>query len=140
MKIDIGMLKKQIIPLAKKYQLKLVLLYGSQATNRARKDSDLDIAVLGEKPVLFDTIISLNSDLMSLLRFNEIDVKSLHRVDSLFRYQVTKNAILLYGDLNFYQRYQCYAFQDYIDSGDLFQLKKIIINKRLKRLEPVYSK
>jgi hypothetical protein len=63
----------------------------------------------------------------------EIDLKSLHGVDPLFRFQVMWKGVLLAGIRKDYLSFKAYAYRDYMDSWDLFRLKKALINKRLGR-------
>src|SRR3989304_4410466 len=96
-------IKLKIANLAEKYNLTLVILYGSQASGEVRKESD-------------------------------IDVKSLHNTNFLFRYQVMSKGVLLYGKSYAYNTFKSYAFRDYHDSQDLLRLKEVFIKKRLQNL------
>lgn len=125
-------LKPKIEKLAKKYNLSLVLLYGSHAKGEIRKDSDIDIAVLGTKPISTDDLIALSNDFTQIFEAYEIDVKSLHNTGPLFRYQVMQNSVLLYGRNYDYLTFKSYAFRDYHDSKDLFRLKEVLIRKRMQ--------
>ena len=125
-------LKPEIGKLAKEHNLSLVLLYGSQANGNIRTDSDIDIAVLGTKPISTDDLISLNNDFAQIFKVNEIDIKSLHNTGPLFRYQVMQNSVLLYGRNYDYLTFKSYAFRDYHDSKDLFRLKEVLIRKRMQ--------
>lgn len=136
MKIDFEAKKLEITKIAQKYNLRFVILYGSYAKNQARPDSDIDLAVLGNKLVDFQQIVDLNNDFIDLFKFDEIDVKSLHKTNPLFRYQVVKYGVLLFGDEHDYNQFKAYAFRDYIDSEDLFKLRDIMTNKRLNGLLP----
>lgn len=135
MEIEIKKNKLEIKKIAQKYQLRLVLLYGSYAKNQARKDSDIDIAVLGKKTIAFKDLINLNNEFANLFQSNEVDVKSLHQTDPLFRYQATKDSVLLYGKSDDYHSFKAYAFRDYHDSQDLFKLRDILIRRRLAFLK-----
>lgn len=125
-------LKPEIEKLAKKHNLSLVLLYGSQAKGEIHKDSDIDIAVLGIKPISTDDLIALNNEFAQIFEAYEIDVKSLHNTGPLFRYQVMQNSVLLYGRNYDYLTFKSYAFRDYHDSKDLFRLKEVLIRKRMQ--------
>lgn len=125
-------LKPEIEKLAKERNLSLVLLYGSQARGDMRTDSDIDLAVLGIKPISTDDLIALCNEFAQIFEVNEIDVKSLHNTGSLFRYQVMQDSVLLYGRNYDYLTFKSYAFRSYHDSKDLFRLKEVLIRKRMQ--------
>lgn len=133
--IDINKEKLKIEKLAKKYNLKFVVLYGSRAKGIAKENSDIDIAVLGESTIAFDKVVDLINEFTDILKTNEVDVKSLHNANPLFRYEVTRDGILLYGNEKDYISFRVYAFRDYMDSGDLFRLKRAFIKKRMEYLK-----
>ena len=131
---NIKNLKPKINNLAKKYNLSLVILYGSHARGKVHKESDIDIAVLGARPIPFEKLIDLNNEFAEIFKVKEIDVKSLHNTNFLFRYQVMYKGILLYGKSYDYNSFKSYAFRDYYDSQDLLRLKEVFIKKRLQNL------
>lgn len=140
MKLDIETLKLKTEPIAKKYNLKLAILYGSYAKNFAKETSDIDIAVLGNKKISFEEEIELNGEFMSVafeLGIKDVDVKILHNTFPLFRYQVMKDGILLYGNNYDFNSFKAYAFRDYHDSQDLFRLKDLIISRRMISLKEI---
>lgn len=132
---DFEKFKLKIAETAEKKKLSLIILYGSQATGKARNDSDIDMAALGERPLRFEDIADLINDFSDVFGSNEIDVKSLHFADPLFRFQVMRDGILLYGDRKKFLSFKAYAFRDYHDSKDLFMLKDLLIKKRMQNLE-----
>ena len=124
--------QKKVEEVGRKYRLKFILLHGSYATNKIRKGSDLDIALRGEKPIEFEELLSIYSDLAEIFGDDpqrELDIKSLHKADPLFCYQVAKDSQLLYGDITDFNELKAYAFSNYFDSKDLFHLEKILIQK-----------
>lgn len=133
--LDLEKLKPKITEIAEKKKLSLVILYGSQATDKARNDSDIDIAALGEKPLRFEDVADLINDFSEVFNSNKIDVKSLHFADPLFRFQVTRDGILLYGDRKKFLSFKAYAFRDYCDSKDLFVLRDLLIKKRMQNFK-----
>ena len=88
--------KLKIAKIAKKFQLKLIIIFGSFANGKFRKDSDLDIAVLGFKEVSFNEQIKLTNEL-SLIFNKNIDLSVLNRANPLLLFQVSQNPVLLYG-------------------------------------------
>ena len=122
--------KKQLTRIALKYKLKFVILHGSYATGRSHKGSDLDIAVLAKKELGFKQMLKLYGELADIFGDNtrrELDMKTLNRVDSLFRYEVTRDGVLLYGDPTDYEEYKAVSYRMYEDAKPLRDLEMILI-------------
>jgi len=101
-------IKKRIKPVAEKYSLRAVYLFGSYARNEATDDSDVDIMIdrTGSKVKgLFD-MSSLYDDLSESFG-KEIDLITTHTLEQrdtikrtpLFSKNVTEGRILIYGKL-----------------------------------------
>jgi len=134
--------QQKIEEVGRKYSLKFILLHGSFATDKVKTGSDLDIALLGEKLIEFEELLAIYSDLADIFGDNpqrELDIKSLHKADPLFCYQVAKDSKLLYGDLTNFNEFKAYAFSNYFDSKDLFHLEKILIQKFQNYLNRKYG-
>ena len=134
--------QQKIEEVARKYSLKFILLHGSYATDKMKIGSDLDIALLGEKLIEFEELLAIYSDLAEIFGDNphrELDVKSLHKADPFFCYQVAKDSQLLYGDRTDFNEFKAYAFSNYFDSKDLFRLEKILIQKFQNYLNQKYA-
>lgn len=134
--------KKKIEEIGEKHNLKLILLYGSYVNGKNQKESDLDVAVLGNNPVTFEQLLSIHSDMAEVFgnnRERELDINTLHRIDLLFRYQIAQNSQLLYGDLTDYNNFRAYAFSSYFDSRDLLNLEKTLVEKFQLHLNQKYA-
>ena len=134
--------KQKIKKAGRKYNLKLILLHGSYATGKAKLESDLDIAFLGKNPIDFKTSLNVHSDLADIFGDcfdRELDIKSLHKVDPLFCYQVAKYSELLYGSLLDYNEFRAYAFRLYHDAKDLFRLEDLLVSKYQNYLNKKYA-
>ncbi len=124
--------KQKIQVIGRKYDLQLILLYGSYAKDTPHKGSDFDIALLGKKPIEFKKLLNISSALEKVFGNSadrELDVSSLHRDDPLFRFEVTKSSQLLYGNESEYTEFKAYAYQSYFDAQDLFRLESALVNK-----------
>jgi predicted nucleotidyltransferase len=78
--------------------LRLAVLFGSFAKQRARADSDLDIAILPR-----DESLSLHAELdlagqLSSKTGREVDLVRLDRANVLLRWEIAKGGILLTAD------------------------------------------
>lgn len=134
--------KKDIRYIGEKYNLKFIILHGSYARNAARYRSDLDIAVLGKHPITVEDLLSLYGELAGIfgdMPSRELDLKSIHKADPLFLYEVTKDSQLLYGDVTDYHELQAYAFVNFFDSKDFFRLEHHLINKFQTYLNQTYA-
>lgn len=135
--------KKTLEKAAGKYRLRFVIAHGSYATGKNQKGSDLDIAILGEDPrLLSEKILQAHNDLADVFGDGperELDLKTLHDVDSLFRYFVTRDGVLLYGDRTEYEEYKAYAFRDFMDSRDLRDLELQMTTAKQAMLTKLYA-
>lgn len=135
-------LKPKLEILRLRYQLRFIILHGSYALGKEHAESDLDIAVVGNQPIGFREIMDIQRSLGELLEavdIYDLDVKSLNRVDPLFRYLVVRDSILLAGDLHDYNEFKAYAFRDYVDSIDLRMLERRMIQSKQKMLSERYA-
>ena len=121
--------KLKIDKIAKKFQLKLIVIFGSFANGKHKKDSDLDIAILGLKEISFNKQISLTNEL-SLIFNKNIDLSVLNRANPLLLFQASKNPILLYGNRQEFLKFKLYAFNMYNDYAPYFEMEKNL-NKKI---------
>lgn len=133
-KISLQSVSKEIKRVAQGYRLKLVILYGSHARGTAKETSDVDIAILGESPLDLDAVLDITNELSSIFESDDVDVKSLHHTNPFFRYQVTKDGVLLFGKEHDFISFKAYAFRDYVDSQSLLRLKEKLVRERVKNL------
>ncbi len=133
----------QLAEIAKEFNLKFVILHGSYATGLARKDSDVDIAVLGRAEISFDQSLKLSealNDILHITGFLDLDFKTLDKTDPLFRYEVIRDGKLLYGDPADYEEYKAIATRAYEDARPLFELEQHLARKFQKHLNETYVK
>ena len=131
---------QKLAEVVKQNNLKFVILHGSYATSKEREDSDLDIAVVGEKTIDVDDHVKLYgamSDLFGDCIGRELDLKSIDKVDPFFRYEVIKDGVLLYGDPTEYEEYKLYVLRAYDDAKPLMDLERHLIQKFQKHLNIV---
>ncbi|MCX6718281.1 MAG: nucleotidyltransferase domain-containing protein [Candidatus Staskawiczbacteria bacterium] len=123
--------------IAKRYHLKMVLLFGSQATGKTHKESDFDIAYLPEKNLSYDDEININLQFANIFRNDRVDTVDINKSNPLLLFQVSKNSILLYGNRQDFLKFKLYAFNAYNDYAPYFKmennLNKKIINAYANR-------
>ena len=115
------MTKEEII---KKYDLKLLLLFGSQARGDARKDSDTDIAFMSGRNLDFNQKAELMMDLLPVVKAKEtkIDVIDTKTAHPLLLYLIMQDAKVLYTeDMMFFYNLQSAAFKKYIEVKPVYE-------------------
>lgn len=129
-------LKLKIIPLVEKYNLKLVVLFGSQASGRTHKQSDLDIAILSSSEMSFDDEFLLSDGISSISGFKEVDVVNLKTASP----SLLKSAI--YGGKVIYEKYpglfslqRMRAFKIFIEAAPLRILRDKRILESIQKLQ-----
>jgi predicted nucleotidyltransferase len=90
-------IKSKAAELARKYDLDMVVLFGSRADDTATKRSDVDIAYARSEQLSFDDQLSIGTDLARLYGTEEADVVYLNRTSPVFMYQIMKKAKLLFS-------------------------------------------
>jgi len=128
--------------ISRAHDLRFVILHGSQAKGTAGAGADIDVAVVGNRPLPFDEYLALHGELAEVFGDDperELDLKTLHGVDPLFRYQVTRDGVLLFGDPTAYEEFKAFAFRDYVDSSDLRKLEKLLLQKSIQKLSQRYA-
>ena len=134
--------KKKIKEVGEKYDLKLLLLHGSYATGKERKDSDIDIAALGRERLDYKSLSKIYFVLEDLFVDDldkELDFKSLRGADPYFIYKVAQDSQLLFGKQTEYDEFKAYAFKIYLDSKDLRELEKRMVRKYQNYLNLNYA-
>ena len=97
MSIDIEELKQKIVPIAKKYGLKAVYLFGSRARGDANVDSDYDFYIEKGKLHSLFQLAGLRLDLVDVLQ-NNVDVITNGTNNSQILSSIERDKVLLYGN------------------------------------------
>lgn len=135
--------KKLLNKTAREYYLKFVIVHGSNVVGTLHSESDFDVAVLGKKEIDFETLLKLHkafSEVFQLREGMDLDIKSLHRVDPLLRYDVASKGRLLYGDPTEYEEYRAVSQRIYEDAAPLFDLERKLAYKFQKHLNATYAR
>jgi uncharacterized protein len=79
-------------------QLRLVVLFGSQATGRARAQSDIDLAILPADPELDPNIENrLATDLTWALG-KQVDLVRIDKSPALLRWHIARDGVVVHAD------------------------------------------
>lgn len=127
--------QQKLNEIGQKYNLALILAYGSQVKGQPRPDSDLDIAVLDQQKTDYERFGTLFSEISDVFRGKNVDLRFLNEADYFYLDQVMKNSQLLFGDLSFYHQSVIYAHKLYLDDAKkLAKLRDRAIEVQLTKL------
>ena len=96
--IDPDAIRNAIEAFAPRYDLELLLQFGSTVTGREHPRSDLDIAALSRRDLGFSEHGSLAADLADLFPSRRVDLALIRHADPLFLKKVTEACVLLWGE------------------------------------------
>jgi len=122
--------------ITKKYDLDLLLLFGSRLKDEKylHSESDFDIAFLSKRKLNLMEETKLIYDLMPIFNSDKIDLVNLKKAGSLLLKQIFENHKVLYcQDPKIYYQYKIYAERRYAEAYPLFQLTRKLIEKFLQR-------
>lgn len=124
---------RSISPIAKRYGLELVVLFGSQARGNAQMSSDVDLGILRTKPLTVRQELRLRHEFSDYFG-KEIDLTHLNTAPPLLLGRVAKEGKCLYGSRKRFVSFMVYAMQRFIDFKPYFDLEEKTLKKRLTRL------
>ena len=121
---------KKIMELAKEFDLKLILLFGSHASGHANRDSDVDLAYSSSKKLSFKDEILINTEFCNILQTNRVDTVNLKTAHPLLLNQILENNKIIYEESSvYYSIFEALTLQKYKEAEPLFEMK----NEQLKK-------
>ena len=108
--------RAQLEASAKRYSLRLIVLFGSQVTGRKHLESDVDVAVWTIRPLTSARRTRLWMELSDVFQV-EIDLAVLNHAEPLLLSQVARKGKLLYENKRWaWEEFKGYAFRYYQDT------------------------
>lgn len=121
--------------LAQRFGIRVVLQFGSTVTGTTHDDSDLDLAVQFDTPILsLGTILELQEAFQSQFPGRKVDLAILNRADPLFRKKIMESCRILFGTSQDFARLRLYSFKTYQDYRPYLELERQSVAKRLAAL------
>jgi predicted nucleotidyltransferase len=101
-----------------------VYLFGSHATGRQRKRSDLDLGVLFNKEIDGFERIDLETELSNLLK-KDVDLIDMRKSGPFLRHQIYKYGKMIYLDgTDFPFLFRAASIRDYLDTNYLRRVRR----------------
>lgn len=134
MKPDIAEMRSAVKKIAEESGLSLVLLFGSQARGKARRSSDFDFALLGEKVFTPREIARFSFLFSQAIRIkNEaVETTDLKSAPPLLLKGIARDAILLYEkEPRLFVEFKVYALKRYLEAKPLLELRRLTLRRSL---------
>jgi len=123
--------------IARAFGIRLAVQFGSSVTGHVHPGSDVDVAVLLERPdMTLEERARLLHELQTLFPDREVDLAVLNRADPLFLKKITDDCRLLYGPPAALQRLRLYAFKRYQDHRKYLDLERRFVADALAGQPP----
>jgi uncharacterized protein len=114
--------------LTKKYDIKLIILFGSFANNTNKIGSDFDIAILGNSIKIAKYDADLIKHLTKILE-KDIDLSIINNSDPLLKFEIARGGILIYGSKKDFIVFKTRASLEYMDNKKFFDLEEKYLKK-----------
>jgi predicted nucleotidyltransferase len=126
----------RLAAVAEELGLELVVLFGSRATGSPPPtlDSDVDIALLTRPGTAARGLADAYAALDGLFGDVDLDLVLLHRADPLFRDEIMRRGVLLFGDVDRFLDYRAAAFRAFTDARDLLELEGLLFERKMARI------
>ena len=112
-------------------EVRLLVLFGSAATGRARAHSDVDVAVLCDGPADLDAIFVV---VAPRLETSRLDLVDLRRAGPLLAFQVARTGVSLFErEPGEFRQFQSLASRRYADTKKLRDAQRRAIQVFLER-------
>jgi predicted nucleotidyltransferase len=121
---------KELRKIAVKYKLKVLILFGSQASGKVSKNSDVDLAFYSLHKVNEQALFS---DIMAVLKREDIDLVNLAKTHNhIIRYQILSKCKVIFEEskgLANNMKWQSYF--DYCDFKKYYELRERLLDKKI---------
>jgi predicted nucleotidyltransferase len=126
------MASPELTDIAKRHNIVLLLQFGSTVTGKSHTRSDVDIAVLFDRPcVALEELGTLQAELQALYPERLVDLVVLNRADPLLLKQVTASCKLLYGSRRDLYELEIRAFKQYQDHRKFFEMERDYVDRAI---------
>jgi len=128
MEIDSAKINK----IAQKYNIKMLLLFGSRAKKSFKKESDFDVAYSTENILSLEVENNLSFDLSFIFKSENIDLVNLRKASPLMLKQVAENSVILYQEnKSVFNEFFLYAINIYNEAKVLFKMREEYLSRKI---------
>ncbi|MFH1563275.1 MAG: nucleotidyltransferase domain-containing protein [Nitrospirota bacterium] len=117
------------------HKITLIILFGSNASGKFSKNSDIDLGILFDKPPTNVQEEKILEDFIHLLRTDRLDIVVLNYVSPLLLFQVAIKGKPIYEkEKGNFLRFSITAYKKYWESNKFRRLKEVFLEKEIRRL------
>lgn len=128
-------IKPKIKKIAKKHQLSLVLLFGSQTTGKTHAHSDVDIAFVSEKYLRPSDVAKIQFEISQKLKIRNLELVDLKNATPLLLKQIAQKSILLYEkESSLFANFKIYGFKRFMEAKKLLTLRNLSLDKFIQKI------
>lgn len=125
----------RIVILAKKYDIKLIILFGSRAKSRFGFKKDIDIAILTQRRFGTQDEYDMFKDFIQFFKSDNLDFAILNFASPLLRFQVAKDGKPLYEkEQGEFRKFQLMAIKDYWSNCKFLKFQQLYLNKVVRQI------
>lgn len=130
----------KIEEIAKRYDLQLLLLFGSRVSGKTHPMSDFDFGYVGKKKLNYKERSSLANELSKLIKFSKVEVVDLKNGSPFLLKEVIKNNQVYFEENGAYADFYTIATRIYFDAEPIFKLQEIIYSNAINKYRKQYAK
>jgi predicted nucleotidyltransferase len=117
----------------RRYNVALLVQFGSTVSGNVHEHSDLDLAALvGGDPASRDARIDLYVDLAPLFPGRDVDLALINTADPLFLKKILEHGRLLYGSSRRFAELRVYAYRRYQDHKRFLAVERRYVKRMLE--------
>ena len=125
--------KKQISILAKKYDLRVLILFGSHAIGKTHKESDLDLAFYSLHKIDEEKFYQDTASLFHRADIDLINIFTTH--NHILRYRILSTGTILYEkEKGLKNQMEWQSYFDYRDFQKYYKVRETLLNQKIDRL------
>jgi predicted nucleotidyltransferase len=118
----------EILDIVEKYNISLLVTFGSFNTERFTEESDIDVAYISKTSLDSEQEMQLLCDLILYFQRDKIDLVNLSKAVPLLMYEIACNSQVLYEEDDSYLRFKMKASARYADTKFLRDMRREYLN------------
>ncbi len=115
-----------------KYNIELLVVFGSYANDKNKKGSDLDLGYKCSGFLTESKEIELLNELSQFYKRVDIDLVNLNKAEPILKVEIAKKGKLLYGSEDKFEKFSIYAAGIYADTKFLYDDRRKTLEKKIK--------